>query len=141
MLREGVGTQDEPDSGSAIDLRIDSQRYHWHGCIHADDEPGLPRGHLCVLSMRDCQHVYKASDCNTEQDQRPDRKAIVMDDCDKASEQEEMHLNAALLARKPVMAITGFCHNCFAEISGHFCDADCRMDWERHDAAKRRAGM
>ena len=65
----------------------------------------------------------------------------MMDDCDKASEQEEMHLNAALLARKPVMAITGFCHNCFAEISGHFCDADCRMDWEKHDAAKRRAGM
>ncbi len=64
-----------------------------------------------------------------------------MDDCDKASEQEEMHLNAALAARQPVMTITGFCHNCFAEISGHFCDADCRMDWERHDAAKRRAGM
>ena len=64
-----------------------------------------------------------------------------MDDSDWATKHEELHNNAALAVRKPVMAITGLCHNCFSEIAGHFCDADCRMDWERYDAAKRRAGI
>lgn len=66
MLCKSIGAQNEPDAGGAIDLRVDSQRYHWHGSVYADDEPGLPRRHLRVLSMRDCQHVNKTSDCHSK---------------------------------------------------------------------------
>lgn len=64
-----------------------------------------------------------------------------MDDIDRAAEQEEMHLAAALSTRKPALHYNGRCYNCGESSAGIFCDADCRMDWERHDAAKLRAGV
>lgn len=63
-----------------------------------------------------------------------------MDDSDWATKHEELHNNAALAVRKPVLAITGFCHNCFSVVSGHFCDADCRDDYEKIQAANLRSG-
>lgn len=64
-----------------------------------------------------------------------------MDDIDRAAEQEEMHLAAALSARNPVLHYNGHCYNCGETSAGIFCDADCRDDYQRYEAAKRRAGI
>ena len=63
-----------------------------------------------------------------------------MDDSDRATEQEALHLNAALSVRKLTLPIVGFCYNCNERVSGLFCDADCRVDYEDRKAAERRSG-
>ena len=57
-----------------------------------------------------------------------------MSDCvDVAAVELEAHIHAALAARKPTLPFTGRCHYCAATIGEqqHFCDADCRYDYER----------
>jgi hypothetical protein len=69
-----------------------------------------------------------------------------MDVDDKATELEELERASALaLQQKAAAALRfpdGVCANCQAVLppSLHFCDADCRDDYERRKAAARRNG-
>lgn len=57
-----------------------------------------------------------------------------MDEADRADEQAEQTLRAALLRRLPAgPAATGVCLWCAIEVppGARFCDRDCRDDWER----------
>ncbi len=53
---------------------------------------------------------------------------------DKAQEQEAIFLNAALSKRNATIACTGKCHWCKEPVGAksHFCDADCRHDFEQN---------
>lgn len=67
------------------------------------------------------------------------------DEIDIAQEKNELLLsNAIAAARRAVDALpsTGLCHNCGEEVSDnrHFCDADCRDDWQKRRHAKTREG-
>lgn len=54
------------------------------------------------------------------------------DIADEANEINEILITAALGKRKPSQAFTGHCFNCYEKIdSGHFCDSDCRLDYEK----------
>ena len=68
-----------------------------------------------------------------------------MDDIDRASEREAMDRDLALAAarRAPLLPSTGRCHWCDASVPGeaHFCDTDCRADFERDQAALKRNGI
>lgn len=46
------------------------------------------------------------------------------------------------LDRAPLLPATGHCHYCDASVPGaaHFCDSDCRSDYEREQAAIKRNG-
>lgn len=66
--------------------------------------------------------------------------AAVADQSDMATQFEELHRQAALLARRPqpVPAQPGQCAWC-GSVTGSwmkFCDVDCRDDWERDHAKK-----
>lgn len=68
-----------------------------------------------------------------------------MDDIDRAQENEQRDRALALAnaRRAPALPATGACHWCDASVpeGAHFCDCDCRIDWERDVAARRRAGL
>lgn len=53
---------------------------------------------------------------------------------DIAQEHEAIFLNVALSKRAPAMAYKSKCHWCDDPVSpnAHFCDADCRQDFEQH---------
>jgi len=56
-----------------------------------------------------------------------------MDAFDRATELEMKDRELCIAnARKaqPVLA-SGVCHNCGEKVQGHFCDSDCRDDWEK----------
>ncbi|WP_445772894.1 hypothetical protein [Shewanella sp.] len=55
------------------------------------------------------------------------------DVADNAAKEAELHFAAALKVRKPVLPFLGFCHYCIEPLgpTNHFCDADCRYDYER----------
>lgn len=57
---------------------------------------------------------------------------------DQAEATEQLFLNVALSHRKPELPTIGKCHWCEEPVSGdaHFCDADCRSDYEQHKAFK-----
>lgn len=67
-----------------------------------------------------------------------------MDDIERAQETEQMHRAYALAAarRAVLLPATGLCHHCDASVpsGAHFCDADCRTDYERQQAASKRNG-
>lgn len=52
---------------------------------------------------------------------------------DQAEATEQLFLNVALSHRKPELKDTGKCHWCEEPVLGnaHFCDADCRNDFEQ----------
>lgn len=59
------------------------------------------------------------------------------DEADRADEQAEQTLRAALLRRLPAGPdATGLCLWCGIEVAFgvRWCDRDCRDDWERHAA-------
>ncbi|MCD8560917.1 MAG: hypothetical protein LRY75_19330 [Shewanella xiamenensis] len=58
---------------------------------------------------------------------------------DDAALENEAHIKAALSVRQPTLPFTGQCHYCKATVSTnqHFCDADCRHDYERLKANGR----
>jgi len=68
-----------------------------------------------------------------------------VDDIDRAQENEQRDRALALAnaRRAPALPATGACHWCDASVpeGAHFCDCDCRSDWERDVAARRRAGL
>lgn len=62
---------------------------------------------------------------------------------DDANAQADLALGLLLTVRKPVLAPTGACHNCEAELPAarlHYCDADCARDHERRTNARVRNG-
>lgn len=63
---------------------------------------------------------------------------------DNASETTEFFEKVALQNIKQVVPLQakGACYNCDSKLAPEnlFCDADCRDDWEREQAAKRRNG-
>jgi len=67
-----------------------------------------------------------------------------MDDLDRAQQREEQDRERSLAAARnvPTLPTTGRCHWCDASGPGeaHFCDADCRADFEREQAAVKRNG-
>lgn len=56
-----------------------------------------------------------------------------MDEIDRAQEEQERSINAAMLARdKTELTDTGFCYYCSDPVKqGHFCDVDCRDDYQQ----------
>jgi hypothetical protein len=56
---------------------------------------------------------------------------------DAACEREEKDRELALQTARSSMTIlpdTGACHNCGDPVKdGHFCDADCRDDWQKRN--------
>lgn len=63
-----------------------------------------------------------------------------MDDSDKGTEQEMLNLAIALSIRKPTLPIIGYCYNCNERVTGLFCDADCRDDYDRLRDERYRQG-
>lgn len=67
-----------------------------------------------------------------------------MDDIDRAQEQEQKDRARALAAalNRNSLPYIGQCYNCEASVpkGANFCDADCRTDYERQQAAQRRNG-
>jgi predicted nucleic acid-binding Zn ribbon protein len=68
-----------------------------------------------------------------------------VDDTDRATESEEKYRDLALAAARnvPTLPTTGRCHYCDASVppGAHFCDVDCREDYERERAAAKRSGV
>ena len=64
------------------------------------------------------------------------------DEIDIASVQEEAYRAAALNRRHASLPSVGQCYSCGAPVEGslRFCNADCRDDWEKDEAARRRGG-
>lgn len=64
------------------------------------------------------------------------------DEVDQAQFVEERDRKLALTVRQPELPFTGECHSCEAEVKPprRFCDSSCREDWERKQAALKRAG-
>lgn len=63
---------------------------------------------------------------------------------DDANEQAELALAISLRARKPILAPTGCCYNCEADLPADrplYCDADCARDHERREIARARNGQ
>ena len=59
---------------------------------------------------------------------------------DRASDLEEKMTALANAYRKPTLPLTGYCHYCSEECVGHFCDADCRSDYEKFIESRKRNG-
>lgn len=63
------------------------------------------------------------------------------DAIDHANDITELYLNVAMHNRTnaPRMPATGFCHNCEAPVekNAHFCDTDCRDDWQKRRNMQR----
>lgn len=61
---------------------------------------------------------------------------------DFAAELEERERQVARFRLKAVMPRTGSCYACGAGVlpQAYFCDASCQEDYEREEAARRRAG-
>ncbi len=57
-----------------------------------------------------------------------------MDIADQAQSQEEVFLNSALKKRNPSLPYNGKCHWCDEVVpsKAHFCDSDCRHDFEKN---------
>lgn len=64
------------------------------------------------------------------------------DDVDIASVQEAAYLSAALNRRHASLPSVGQCYACGEPVDGklRFCDTECRDDWEKDEAARRRGG-
>jgi hypothetical protein len=65
------------------------------------------------------------------------------DEIDAAFVQEEAYRAAALNRRQASLPAAGICYACGERVAGamqRFCDAECREDWERTEAARRRNG-
>ena len=64
------------------------------------------------------------------------------DEIDIASVQEEAYRAAALNRRYASLPSVGQCYSCGEPVEGRlrFCDTDCRDDWEKDEAARRRGG-
>lgn len=62
------------------------------------------------------------------------------DEIDVAQERMEIETRRAIDAAKSIsrMMETGLCYNCNEPTAKHFCDADCRTDWEKR---RRMSGM
>lgn len=62
------------------------------------------------------------------------------DEIDVAQERMEIEMQRAIDAAKKSgrMPETGFCYNCKEPTAKHFCDGDCRTDWEKRE---RMVGM
>lgn len=60
-----------------------------------------------------------------------------MDDCDRASELESIHLESAIArARSPKKIQSSTCLNCSEVLKSsesNFCDIDCRNDFEKKE--------
>ena len=56
-----------------------------------------------------------------------------MDEVDLASQAEQMRLEHLLRSRtRTSLPMTGLCHNCSDLLKDvHFCDADCRDDYDK----------
>jgi len=61
---------------------------------------------------------------------------------DQAQFIEERERQLSLRARRPTLQPIGVCYSCDAEVDPGrlFCDCDCREDWERAEAARKREG-
>jgi hypothetical protein len=64
------------------------------------------------------------------------------DEIDMAAAQEEAYRAAALNRRHASLPSVGQCYACGEPLEGslRFCDTDCRDDWERTEAARKRGG-
>lgn len=64
------------------------------------------------------------------------------DEIDIASVQEEAYRAAALNRRHASLPAIGQCYSCGGPVEGRlrFCNLDCRDDWEKDEAARRRGG-
>lgn len=64
------------------------------------------------------------------------------DDIDRARERESMDRERAIAAAcaRQALPYTGACHNCDAALEPplHFCDSDCRDDYQKREKAGRR---
>ncbi len=55
-----------------------------------------------------------------------------MDNADRASKELAHELEVALQHREPELGHIGICRNCNEKIgAGVFCDADCRIDYDK----------
>ena len=65
------------------------------------------------------------------------------DDVDLASDRAERELAEALKFREPELKPIGVCYWCDSEVNADrtFCDSDCRDDYQRSRAAKKRIGQ
>lgn len=66
------------------------------------------------------------------------------DEADIASMVEEQHLSMAIQAQRAgrvQLQLTGNCHYCDASVSQLFCDIDCRNDFERETALRKKLGL
>ncbi|SHI02375.1 hypothetical protein SAMN05428958_1134 [Pantoea sesami] len=56
-----------------------------------------------------------------------------MDIVDEAQLSEQERISSLISSRfMEGLALTGLCHNCIDPVTqGHFCDADCRDDYEK----------
>lgn len=61
------------------------------------------------------------------------------DDVDIANEVEMERVNRLLVSRiRESLSYIGMCHNCLESLEeAHFCDADCRDDYEKRLRFKR----
>lgn len=57
---------------------------------------------------------------------------------DNAQATDQLFLDIALSHRKPELPAIGKCHWCEepAQPGAHFCDVDCRSDYEQHQVFK-----
>ena len=61
-----------------------------------------------------------------------------MDDIDRINEREERVIEYKISTLPKPTPFTGTCLNCEYDITiGHFCDADCRDDYEREQLRQR----
>lgn len=60
------------------------------------------------------------------------------DIADRAQQENDLHLSLQLKHRKPTLQAKGRCHWCDSpvEANAHFCDAECRGDYEQHKVFK-----
>lgn len=65
-----------------------------------------------------------------------------MDEADAADITQQQTLAAALNRRHANLPSVGQCYACGEPVEGslRFCDGECRDDWERVEAARRRGG-
>ena len=68
-----------------------------------------------------------------------------MDDIDRAQEREEMDRATAIRAARVAVALpdTGLCYWCEDPVpaGAHFCNCECREDYDRHEKSRRRNGV
>ncbi len=59
-----------------------------------------------------------------------------MDIADQAQAQEAVLLDSALSKRNQSLPYIGKCHWCDEPVQAHFCDTDCRDDYEKNRRIK-----